>query len=307
MSSPSSSDTWEIPAPRRETRAEPVQPVSSIVHIDAAGLSDPGKLRTNNEDHFLIVQFGRSLECLETNLPADAIPAHFSDTCYGFAVADGVGGAAGGEVASTLALQTLVRLVLHVPDWIFRPDSDQFLEEIARRAAEYNRQIQLVMKERARDDPSLHGFGTTMTVAWNLGNQLFISHIGDSSAFLYRGNALHKLTREHTLTQSLLDAGAISKTEAGAHFGRHVLTRSLGDQSGSPDPEVSRFALEEGDWLILCTDGLPDMVNRGVLVEVMQTANTAKDLCRSLVDAALAAGGKDNVTVVAARYSFPTS
>jgi protein phosphatase len=86
-----------------------------------------------------------------------------------------------------------------------------------------------------------------------------------------------------------------------------VLTRSLGDQSGSPEPEVSHFALEDGDWLILCTDGLPDMVDRASLVEAVQRANTAKELCRSLVDAALAAGGKDNVTVVAARYSFPTS
>src|SRR5215207_9380222 len=111
-------DTLEQPAPPSEV--EPPQPFSSLVQVDISGLSDIGKVRLNNEDHYLIVRLGRSFQTLLTNLPADSVPDRFDEIGYGMVVADGMGGMAAGEVASSLAITTLVNLVLNTPDWFMR-------------------------------------------------------------------------------------------------------------------------------------------------------------------------------------------
>jgi protein phosphatase len=272
-----------------------------LVQADLAGLSDRGKVRPTNEDHYLVVRFGRYLEALCTNLPEGTVPARSRETGYGMVVADGMGGRAAGEVASRLAIQTLVRLVLNVPDWILRPD-DAWAAESLRRAAERFRQVNAVVTDQANAEPALYSMGTTMTVAWSLGADLFIAHMGDSRAYLFRRENLHQLTRDHTLAQELADYGQITQAEVATHRLRHVLTQVLGRETADVKPEVQRLQLADGDYLLLCTDGLTEMVEAGAIAEVLGCGEEAEATCRRLVDRALERGGKDNVTVVMARY-----
>jgi protein phosphatase len=161
-------------------------------------------VRPNNEDHFLISRFGRFLETVQTNLPADTVPPRSEESGYGMVVADGMGGCAAGEEASRRAITSLVNLVLHTPDWILRLDEEPLPKEVLRRAAERYEQVNQTLAEEAQGDPGLSGFGTTMTMAWTLGRQLFVAHLGDSRAYLLRQGRLQQLTRDHTLVQELV-------------------------------------------------------------------------------------------------------
>jgi protein phosphatase len=133
-------------------------PFSSQVRVDLGGLSHRGKVRPKNEDHFLMVRFGRYLEPLGTNLPEGEIPSWSEETGYGMAVADGMGGHPAGEQASRLAISILVNLVLNTPDWILRLDDDSFFQEVMRRAEDRIRQLNTAMSETAEADP---GYGVS--------------------------------------------------------------------------------------------------------------------------------------------------
>ena len=165
----------------------PPGPLSSPVQVDVAGLSHPGKVRPDTEDHFLVLRFGRFLEPLATNLPAAQAPSRCEDIGYVMAVADGMGGHAAGEEASKLALTTLVGLVLDTPDWFLRMDDPPAAEEVMRRAAERFGRIDHALADEAAEDPKLHGLGTTLTLAASLGWDLLLAHVGDSRAYLLRG------------------------------------------------------------------------------------------------------------------------
>jgi protein phosphatase len=147
--------------------------------------------------------------------------------------------------------------------------------------------------------------GTTMTVAYNLGADLFVAHVGDSRAYLFRGDRLRQLTHDHTVVQVLLDAGEMTREEAASHVLRHALLQAVGRHQGDLVVEVQRLALADGDCLLLCTDGLTEMVPDDRIAEVLGKPVAAGEACRALVDLALEAGGKDNVTAVVARYRLP--
>jgi protein phosphatase len=279
----------------------PPTPLSSVVQIDVAGRSHAGKVRPNNEDHFLIVRFGRFLAALQTNLPADQVPARFEDDGYGLVVADGMGGPAAGEEASRLAITTLVNLVLTTPDWILRAEDPALAEAIMHRAAERFRQVNQALVEEAELDPELHGFGTTMTLAANVGRNLVIAHIGDSRAYVFRRGKLHQLTRDHTIVRELYEAGLITQAQLATHHLRHVITRHLGAAKGAK-ADAQQLTLENGDCLLLCTDGLTEMLSSQEIAAILANSATPEAICGTLIDRALAAGGKDNVTVLVARY-----
>jgi protein phosphatase len=141
-------------------------------------------------------------------------------------------------------------------------------------------------------------------VAHNRGRDLFVGHVGDSRAYLGRAGDLIRLTRDHTYAQHLADRGIIPQEEVTTHRLRHVLTRALGEFGQTVEADVQQVRLDEGDQVLLCTDGLTDMVDDADIGAALRTAGTAGDACRALVDMALANGGKDNVTVVLARYRF---
>jgi protein phosphatase len=277
---------------------------SSRVQVDLAARSDIGKVRPNNEDHYLVARFGRFLERLLTNLPERDLPNRSDEIGYGMIVADGMGGAAAGEVASRFAIETFINLVLNVPDWILRPEGE-LVEEIKRRAAERYRQVNAALVEKASAEPELYGMGTTMTLACSLGADLFLAHIGDSRAYLFHKGKLSRLTRDHTLAQELAEHGFINPEDVATNKMRHVLTQVLGTKSQELKPQVRKLQLADQDCLLLCTDGLTELVDDETIAKILERGDPAERSCERLIDLALERGGKDNVTAVLARYRLP--
>lgn len=277
-------------------------PQSADVTAELAGLSDVGRVRQNNEDHFLITRFGRHLTVAESNLPAGMVVSRAEEQGVGLAVADGIGGSQGGEEASRRAIAALVRLVLETPDWILRMDDEAHPREVARRTAERYERVGRMLAEEAGENPDLIGFGTTLTVAFTAGRALFVGHVGDSRAYLVRDRRLVRLTRDHTVAQSLADRHHISQLEAATHRLRHVLTRSVGDREGPVQPDVARAELADQDRLLVCSDGLTEMVPEEIIADVLSSDAPVRGMCETLVRLANEAGGKDNITVALARF-----
>lgn len=293
-------DTHEfMPTWRRLPRGTPM-----LRPMELGALSHQGRVRTNNEDHYLVARLSRSFESLMTNVPDGVLPTHVHESGYGMLVADGMGGMAAGEVASRLAIQTLVQIVLEVPDWILLVD-ELSAPELKTRVSEYFQEIDSEISKQQATDPSLAGMGTTMTLAYSLGSEAFVGHVGDSRAYLFRDGTTQQLTQDHTHVQRLVSAGAISRQQAATHRLRGVLTQAIGGQSGQLRVEVHRLQLRERDRLLLCTDGLTDMVPESSIAEALARERPAQQICQDLVDLALEAGGRDNVSVCLAHYGQP--
>jgi PPM family protein phosphatase len=203
-----------------------------------------------------------------------------------FAVADGMGGAQAGEIASGLAAAALEDTD---PGALSAPERVESLIQ------EANRRVH----ERATADPSTSGMGTTMTVAIVEGSTVTIGHVGDSRAYLVRDGGLEQLTEDHSLVNELLKSGKLTPEEAETHPQRSVITRAVGTD---PDVDVDSFTVDahEGDVFLLCSDGLTDMVDDDDILEVAAKFQTDLDrVTKSLVSAANRGGGEDNITVVA--------
>src|SRR5207302_3360993 len=227
--------------------------------------SDTGRRRLRNEDNYVV-----------------APPL--------FAVADGMGGAQAGEVASRLAASALET-----------DDSDglQGLERIDALIQEANRRIY----DRASTDPAASGMGTTMTVALVEGMSVVIGHVGDSRAYLVRGESMEQLTEDHSLVNELVKSGKLSEEEALIHPQRSVITRAVGTD---PDVDVDVFTIEaeDGDVFLLCSDGLTDMVEDVDILDLIdRNRGDLESAVRSLVQFANKEGGEDNITAVAFRIS----
>ncbi len=226
-----------------------------------ARASDTGKKRRRNEDSYVV-----------------APPL--------FAVADGMGGAQAGEVASKLAAAAL-------EDTDSGSSSGQ--ERVVSLIQEANRRVYA----RANTDPATSGMGTTMTVALVEDGQVVIGHVGDSRAYLVRDGSLEQLTDDHSLVNELLKSGKLSPQEAETHPQRSVITRAVGTD---PDVEVDAFTVDalEGDVFLLCSDGLTDMVDDEGILDVVERYHDDLDrVAKSLVSAANRGGGEDNITVIA--------
>jgi PPM family protein phosphatase len=294
---------------RTENRShQPERPMrfATPVAVDASGLSHTGLVRTSNQDHFLIARAGRYFETVSTSLPEGELPERTEDAGYSLIVADGMGGHAGGELASRLAIREIVRLALALPDWIVRIEgttADAAAERAQRRISRLN---ELVI-ERGRQDPELRGMGSTLTAARNLGRVLQIAHVGDSRAYLLREGRLHRLTRDHTYVQLLVDAGQLSAEEALKSTARHVLTNAVGGFNEDVEVDVERLQLANGDRVLLCSDGLTDAVDDEAIRAALLKHPTAAEACQALVDQAIEGGGRDNITVVVAGYSWTDS
>jgi protein phosphatase len=273
---------------------------SAQVRVDLGALSHQGKVRSNNEDHYLVARFGRFLHPMLSNLPEYCVPHAHEEIGYGMLVADGMGGVAGGEVASRTAIQGLVDLVLSTPDWILVTDGP-LIDEVMDRMSERFRQLDDRIVQHADADPRLTGMGTTMTLVYSLGLGVVLGHVGDSRAYLYRQGMLKQLTRDMTQAQALVEAGVISPAEAARHRFRHVLTQCLGG-GGPLAVQVQTLALQDGDRLLVCSDGLTEMVEDGQIANILAEPILPQIACQALVNRALDQGGKDNVTVVLADY-----
>ena len=278
--------------------------MSSLVRIDVDARSHPGHHRANNEDHFFVTRLGRTLQTLITSLPVGDVPERTEEVNYVMVVADGMGGHAAGEVASRMAISALVSLALDVPDWIFKVD-EEHAREIERRSRKRVQEVGAMLVERGQRDPALRGMGTTLTAARSLGRDLLITHVGDSRAYLLRAGRLHRLTRDHTYAQLLVDTGQLAPGDVAGSRHRHVLTNALGGSSEDVQVDTDRLQLEDGDRLLLCSDGLTDLVDDETITSILREATRSSDACERLVQRALDSGGRDNVTVIVAAYRLP--
>ena len=278
--------------------------VSSVsVEVDLAAQSHRGRVRLNNEDHFYVGRASRDLQTLMTSLPVTEIPERSGEVVYAMIVADGMGGQAAGEIASQMAIGTMIQLVLATADWIMRPDPGE-PERVMERIADRYRKAHAAVLHRSEEDPSLAGMGTTMTLACSLGHRLLTAHVGDSRAYLFRNGVLQQLTRDHTLAQRLADAGLIDSEHISEHRARHILTEAIG-AGQQAEPDLRQIDLVDGDDILLCTDGLTGMIGDDAIADILQRRKRANEACQLLIDAALERGGTDNVTVTLARYHIP--
>ena len=232
--------------------------------VDSAGLTQTGNVRRTNEDSFL----------LRSPL---------------FMVADGMGGALAGELASRMCAEAFAELDLI---------EHQGEEALRATIGVANRRIW----ERSRTDVEASGMGTTVTAALVGENgAVSFAHVGDSRAYLLRDGALQRLSEDHSLVHELMRAGELSETEAEQHPQRSVITRALGTDE---DVQIDTFSLDArpDDVLLLCTDGLNTMVSEQDIAGALASPTTAADMARRLVRAALKAGGEDNVTAVVVRF-----
>jgi protein phosphatase len=228
--------------------------------VQVAGLTDPGRVRRRNEDAFVC-----------------APPL--------FAVADGMGGAQAGEVASRLAAAAFHDF--HEADAL---DPDTRLRSIIQEA---NRRIYA----RASSDPHASGMGTTITAALVASARVAVGHVGDSRAYLLRDGSLEQLTQDHSLVADLVRSGRLTPEEAEVHPQRSVITRALGTDAGVV---VDSFSVEArpGDVYLLCSDGLTTMLDETAVQRILVDTPDLEQAARALVDAANRGGGEDNVTVV---------
>ncbi len=274
-----------------------------VVRVETSGLSDRGRRREGNEDHFLIAQIERTWRTVQTNMPADALPSSATESVTAQIVADGMGGVVGGEVASRTAIGTFVDIVLRTPNLILRLDPQSSQDVLTRMAARFA-QITHALEAAVQRDPTLAGMGTTMTLVVNFRADLLVAHVGDSRAYLYRQGRLERLTRDQTMVQALVEKGVITPDEMAVHPMRHQLSGVLGTKGKPIDVELHFIGLEDGDQVLLCTDGLTEMVPEAMIADALATAPTAEAACVQLVELANRRGGKDNVTAVVSRYQI---
>jgi protein phosphatase len=277
---------------------------SSLVRIDVAALSHPGHVRSNNEDHFLVTRLGRTLETMTTSLPDAEAPKLAEEVNYVMIVADGMGGHAAGEVASRMALSAIVSLALDIPDWILKLN-EKYAREIEHRTRARVREVGALLVKEAAQDPALSGMGTTLTAARSLGRDLQITHVGDSRAYLFRAGRLHRLTRDHTYAQLLVDLGRLPSIDQADPRHRHILTNALGGSDREVKVDIDLMKLEDGDRVLLCSDGLTEMVDDKTIAGLLADAPGSHQACDVLVQRALDNGGRDNITVIVAGYQLP--
>ena len=275
------------------------KPPRVSVRIHAA--SDAGKVRTNNEDHFLVAKLAKSMRVCDTNLPDDSRTLFADEEGYLMVVADGMGGVRGGAEASQIAVETVEGFVLNVVKWFLHLKSDEaaLLGEL--RNAFDRADASVIAKAQA--DPRLHGMGTTLTLAFCVGVDLFLVHAGDSRGYRLHDGKLRQVTDDHTLVNILVKGGTLTPEAAKHHSRRNVVTNVIGGPNQGVHSEVHRVNVEDGDVLLLCSDGLTECVDDAEIARVLNVADDPEDACRRLVQMAMQAGAPDNVTVLVAHYS----
>lgn len=247
------------------------------LHLEAYAATDVGPVREQNEDAFLVE--------IDSGL---------------FAVADGMGGHAAGEVASSIAVDTVREILLGNPDpeetMLAEQDIEDRSDELRERLRYAMNQSSVRIRREIERRPAYAGMGTTLVVVVIDDDQAHLAHVGDSRAYLYRDGRLTRLTRDHTVVQQEVDAGRLTPELARIVPHKNILTKSVGFH-GPVDPDTSTRALAPGDVFVLCSDGLTDPLEDAAIEEVCRRTHP-EDLAQTLVQEALRRGGDDNVTAV---------
>lgn len=296
-------EACDLPEPFRQTGlVRPWEPDAMRGQMDCFGETDRGRVRPSNQDQFLIADLKKSVHIHHTSLSYEEETELYGGSLAKLLlVADGVGGHAGGERASTLALESTIQYLLNAMHWILRPDDAQepaVLADLKSALSWTREQIQ----HAAELAPAQNRMGTTMTLAWVVWPSLYLAHVGDSRAYLLRNGELVRLTRDQTWAQALADAGVLNEREVAESPLNHVLSSLLGCDPEHFSPQTDKRQLQLNDTLLLCTDGLTHHLTDQEILELLTPQQDARTTCRALVEAANAAGGRDNTTVVVARF-----
>jgi protein phosphatase len=273
------------------------------VLADFFGATHPGRVRDDNQDQYLVAVLERALFIEGSSLPAEA-GTRITDTPQGrlLIVADGIGGHGGGELASAVTIDAMAHYAFEAMPWAMaRSETSQ--QELAEGLRDAVTKAQARVRRVARRKNVAPDLGTTLTMAYVSWPDLHLVHVGDSRAYLLREGKLHRLTRDHTLAQRLVDDDVLAPEEAERSQYSHVLINAVGGGTDELDVELHRIRLEVEDQLMLCTDGLYDMVPDAEIAQRLQrTSEPVEAVVKGLIAAANAAGGRDNVTVVLARF-----
>jgi protein phosphatase len=257
------------------------------------GLTHPGLVRRNNEDHFLIASLHKTMQVHATSLPLDGLGALVSESRgYLCVVADGVGGRPGGEHASGTALQAIAQYATHTMRFYYRHDpqqESQFLAELQ----------QAVAQSHAAVLGAARGTATTLTMVMFRWPRAYLVHVGDSRCYRLRDGRLEQISKDQTMAQALVDAGVLRASQAAETPWAHVLSSALGAEEAKP--EISVVDHQWDDVMLLCTDGLTKHVADAEIAAELGTVKSAELNCRHLLDLALSRGGSDNVTMIAGR------
>jgi protein phosphatase len=266
--------------------------------LDIGAVTHRGVVRSRNEDQFAVIRRRRTSEVLACSLPEKDLPSDLDDAWL-LVVADGLGGQVSGQVASATAIRAVLEFAGELSSWVMGPLGG-LREDLEERVGLYCEAINREMQAQVEANPSLAGMATTLTSAYVFGNDAAVVNVGDSRSYLIRNEELRQITSDHTLAQQLRDHGLPAKV---THAYRNVLTRCF-DTSGKPaNFDLYHIKLQPGDRLLLCSDGLTDMVSDAELLQIIRVADTTADACRMLAATALRNGGKDNVTLVLAHVT----
>ena len=266
------------------------------VRVDACGLTDRGKVRQANEDHFAIAVLRKAVELRQCSITGSQVTERYSSReAMVFVVADGVGGQPGGAFASETAITTLVEYLSQAAGCYHNLDVTREHEFLA----QLESSVQSAHQRLGGDEGKSHGPATTLTMATLVWPRAYIVHVGDSRAFYLRRGRLRQLTRDQSMGEFMVESGAWTEEQARRARTSGVLVSALG--AAEMTPALGLVDLAPGDTLLLCTDGLTKHVSDETIADVLGKADSAEAACRALVDAALADGGTDNVTAVVAR------
>jgi len=272
------------------------------VRLQFGAQTHVGKVRSNNEDQYLVARAHKALDIIATSLQEEQPEQVLQREGYFLLVADGLGGHGGGERASALVVNECVRYIMETAKWFFRLDDPD--EEVRLRLLrEALDRVDRVIREEAAINPTLAGMGSTLTALSIIDADAFLVHVGDSRAYLLRDGKLEQLTTDHTLVQRMVEMGLLRPEAAKTHRLRHVVTNVIGASPGV-EGEMLNFRLLDGDQLLLCTDGLTEAVPDDQIAEILLRRPDPQEACRTLVEAALDNGGPDNVTVVVAALAI---
>jgi serine/threonine protein phosphatase PrpC len=270
----------------------PRSPNGGVI-IDVFARTDVGRTREHNEDAFLVAELATGHSSLDDRLERHVATGHGTL----FMVADGMGGAAAGEIASAMAVETVLEELR--TRWVSsdRNDPETFAAALKVATDVANARIHRM----AAEQPEYRGMGTTATIAGLLGDTLYVAQVGDSRAYLVRDGKARQITKDQSLMQRLIDAGEITEEEAEHSERRNIILQALGPEP-SIRTEITHQQIRKGDTLVLCSDGLSGLVRPDEIARIVTDERDLKLACKRLIDRANSNGGPDNITVVIARF-----
>ena len=286
---------------RLVTRTEPFTaefPALPEGTIEIAGRTDTGLIREHNEDSFLFGNLATGDVFTENDagiLRAEAVPAILM-------VADGVGGAASGEIASSLATQVSFDSLRERWERGALKGAVIIADSLQQAVIAANQAIHA----ESRANRSHHGMGTTATIALVVGGMIYFAQVGDSRAYIVRGGVARQMTKDQSLVQRMVDAGKLTPEQAERSEHRNIILQALGPEP-TIVPEFTRDRLLNDDVVVLCSDGLSNQMSAAEIAAAVAASAHLETLCETLIDRAIETGAPDNVTVVVGRYHMPAA